>query len=313
MKVMQTRTFTLKKVVLAMMIAAGTISSAYAVMTGNTGPIAGFAPVLSSQATGSSHAVDFSTNTPDGLTTGSQVTMTYKYTDSDGDLDDSIRTITWYYVPAYGTGLPVAIASSGSKATTADGTTMGTDTITIPDQALGGVIKVVVTEMSISGDPIEGRTLTYDNIALPGKSVDPTNPGVEEPTDGTEGPDGPDPTKPGIIDPGAGITAGIFLNTDTGFTNNLIGQTSVKLGVGQSYVFRLMAADGTTDLTSSVNYNWRLTGTSATTTTVAPATGIVTPINNAAYVVPANAAAKLYTMTDDGAQGFNLAVDYNAK
>lgn len=313
MKMKQTRTFTLKKVALAMMIAAGTLSSAYAVMTGNTGPIIGLAPVLSSPETKAAHSVDFSSNTPDGLVTGSVVTMTYSYKDSDGDLDDSIKTVQWFYVPGNGTGTPVAIPSSGTKATTADGTTMGSDVITIPDAALGGVLKVVVTETSISGDPIRGRTITYDNIALQGKSVDPANPEVEEPTDGTEAPVGPDENKPGIIEPGAEVKPGIYLSSDTAFANNLIGTPATKLNVGESYVFRLFGADGTTDLTSTVNYNWRIMGTSATTGTAAPAGGFVTSTTDANYVIPTNADGKALTGSDDGVQGFSLAVDYNAK
>jgi hypothetical protein len=314
MKTMKTtRTFTLKKVALAMMIAAGSLTSAYAVMTGNTGPIIGQAPVLSSPGKNTAHSVDFASSTPDGMLTGSTVTMTYKYKDEDGDLDDSIRTVQWYYVPNGG-GVPVAIPSSGTEATAADGTTLGADAITIPDTALGATLKVVVTETSISGAPTQGRTITYDNIALNGKSVDPENPGIEEPTDGTPAPVGPDPSKPGIVEPGSEVKPGIYLSTDATYTTNLIGVPATKLKVGESYVFKLFGADGTTDLTSTVNYNWRLTGTSATTGKAAPAAGgIVTPISNVNFDVPVNSVAKDYTGTDDGAQGFSLAVDYNAK
>ncbi|VFS47353.1 hypothetical protein [Budvicia aquatica] len=75
MKTMKTRTFTLKRVALAMMIAAGTMTSVYAAVTGSTGTIRGEVPVLSSPSTSSAHSVNFETNGANPLapTTGDTI------------------------------------------------------------------------------------------------------------------------------------------------------------------------------------------------------------------------------------------------
>lgn len=120
-------------------------------------------------------------------------------------------------------------------------------------------------------------------------------------------------TPPGPIIPGTNVVPGIYLSSDTAFANNLIGNAT-KLDVGSSYVFKLWDdAAHTTDLTSSVSYNWRLVGTSATDNVTAPANGFVTSVTDANFTVPVNGAADGTTLTGsvDGAQGFNLAVDYN--
>ena len=80
MRITKTRTFTLKKVALALMIAAGTITSAYAVVTGSTGTIRGVIPVLKSASGADIHAVDFATNGTNPLmpVTGDTITMSKK-------------------------------------------------------------------------------------------------------------------------------------------------------------------------------------------------------------------------------------------
>ncbi|WET15113.1 SinI family autotransporter-associated protein [Yersinia intermedia] len=301
MKAIKTRTFTLKKIALAMMIAAGTITSANAVMTGPTGTIRGDIPVLKSN-TGGLHSVDFTASDPTNLKTGDTITMTYKYTDTDGDNDGSTTTVQWFYVPTNGTGTPVAITGAvNALATTTDGTGIGSSAIVIPDTALGAVIKAVITEQSLTGDLRTGHTITYNDVSKPGEF----GPGPDgEPGGNTDGSTDV-PTQP--AEPGAGMIAKITLVGGDG--TNLIG-TDTKLKVGSTYKFQLFAADGVTELTDIVNYKWKLSGTSATTGTAAPAT-LFNP--DADFSVPTNTAAKVISGSDDGLQGFGLQVDYNAK
>lgn len=280
------KTFTLKKLVLALAIAGYTMSSAYAVLTGSTGSIQGRVPVLNAPSTPNiEHSVDLSSNLAGTtLATGDTITLTYDYTDLDGDADNSTAHVQWYYVNG---GVDTAIAATNVLNTSATSQASGTSVLTIPGVAIGAeAIKVVIQEYSLTGDPIAGQTITVDDAS----------------------PSGP-------IVPGGGVTPGIYLSTDLAFANNLIG-TSTPLTVGQSYVFKLWddTGVGTVDLTSSVTYNWRLVGTSATDNITAPANGFVTSVNGPNnFTVPVNSAAdgKPLTGSDDGAQGFNLAVDYN--
>ncbi|OKP23832.1 hypothetical protein BSQ40_24250 [Serratia fonticola] len=299
---MKTRTFTLKKIALAMMIAAGTITSAYAVMTGSTGTIRGEIPVLKANG-GGVHSLDFVASDTASLKTGDTITMTYKYTDTDGDVDESLTTVQWFYVPDNGNGTPVAITGAvNANATTTDGTGIGQSQIVVPDTALGAKIKVVVTEQSTTGDLRTGHTITYGDVSVQGEFGEGPEgePGGE--TDGsTNVPGGP-------VEPGSGVIAKIFVVGDATETN-LIG-TATKLKVGTAYQFKLYAADGTTELTSTVNYKWKLTGNSATTGTAAPAT-LFNPDAN--FAIPTNTAGKVISQSDDGVQGFGLQVDYNAK
>lgn len=304
MRVIKQRSFTLKNIALAMMIASGTMTGAYAALTNSTGTIRGLPPVLTSPGKGTVHSVDFVASDPVSLKTGDSITMTYKYTDTDGDADESSTvTAQWFYVPNNGTGTAVAITGAVNvKAVGTDGTGIGESKITIPDAALGSKIKAVITEQSLTGDLKTGRTLTYEDLAVQGLFDGGTDGGTGGNTDGETN------VPPGPIEPGDGVVAKIFLVGDATETN-LIG-TATKLKVGSAYQFKLFAADGTTELTSTVNYKWKLTGTSATTGTVAPAT-LFNPDAN--FAVPTNTAGKVISGSDDGVQGFGLAVDYNAK
>ncbi len=293
--------FTLKKLVLALALAGYTMSSAYAVLTPGTGTIQGEAPVLSAPSNSAQHAVDFSGTyaVAGALSSGDTIVMTYDYADSDGDGDDSSANtrVTWHYTPAGG-GADVAIASTGVNATAG---TPGTSTITLPAAAIGAtVIKATIQEYSASGDPIAGQTITIADTSLS------TAPGG--------GGGGGTPSNPGPVLPGTGVTPGIYASTDGTFTTNLIG-TATNLKVGDTYVFKLWdsAAVGTTDLTSTVpNYNWRLVGQSATDSITAPGTGFVTSVTGGNFTIPVNSAADGTPLTGsaDGAQGFQLAVDY---
>ncbi|NCG51968.1 SinI family autotransporter-associated protein [Serratia fonticola] len=288
------KTFTLKKLVLALAIAGYTMSSAYAVLTAPTGTIQGSAPALSAPSNSAVHAVDLSSNaTGATLATGDSITLTYDYADTDGDADNSTAHVSWYYVNG-ATETPI---TAGIVNTPSTGGASGTSVMTIPGAAIGAdAIKVVIQEYSASGDPIAGQTIT----------VDDTSAGIGGGTTTPPGPVGPG------TGPNAGVTPGIYLSTDTAFANNLIG-TATKLDVGQTYVFKLWdsTAVGSVDLTGSVSYNWRLVGSSATDNVTAPAAGIDTTVTDTSFTVPANAAGTAITSSADGVQGFNLAVDYN--
>lgn len=277
------KNFTLKKIVLALAIAGYTMSSAYAVMTSPTGTIQGTAPELSAPSNSQVQAVDLSSSAAGAtLATGDTVTLTYKYDDADGDADASTTQVLWYEVRG-GTDTLIAATNVVNAAAALAGT--GTSTLTIPGTAAyADAIKVVIQEYSASGDPISGQTLTVSDT-------------------GATGPNNPTTTVPGPIAPVAGVTAGIYLSTDVGFTNNLAG-SATKLDVGQTYVFKLWA--GAVDITPAT-YNWHLVGTSATTSTAAPVAAIQ---GAGTYTIPTNTAGTVLTGSADGVQGYSLAVDY---
>lgn len=301
MRAEKTHTFTLKQIALVIVIATGTVTSAYAVLTPATGIIRGEIPVLKS-ANGGAHSVDFDTSDPTDIKTGDTVTMTYKYTDTDGDGDDSTTTVKWFYVPANGTGTPVAISGAvNSQATGTDGNGTGSSTIVVPDAALGGRIKLIITEQSLTGTPRVGHTITYNDISqIGGFGIGPDGEPGGDTGGETNVPDQP-------VSPGNGMKPQITLVGGDG--TNLIGSMT-KLKVGSTYKFQLFAADGTTEMTDTVNYKWKLAGTSATSNTAAPDT-LFNP--DADFVIPGNIEGKAISGSDDGVQGYSLQVDYNAK
>lgn len=282
--------FTLKKLVLAMVLGGCTMSSAWAILTGPTGTVQGTAPVLSAPSNNGLNAVDLSSNSAgDQLSSGDVLTLTYDYSDSDGDADASSAHVTWYYVINSTETTITAVVN-----TPATSTTPGTSVMTIPPAAIGADrIKVVIQAYSSSGDPISGQTLTIADTGASGSS-------------------NPTTTSPGPVAPGTDVTPAIYHIDDIGGTN-LIGQTT-RLNVGETYVFRLTDAGGN-DLTGNVSYNWRLVGTSATDSISAPVTGFVTSVTNGNFTVPVNGHADgtLLTGSADGAQGFSLAVDYDVQ
>ncbi|EOZ9299956.1 SinI family autotransporter-associated protein [Enterobacter hormaechei] len=278
--------FTVKKLVLAMTLASCTIGSAWAVLTPSTGTIQGTTPIASS-TNGTQYAVDLSTNaTGSSLATGDTVTVSYIYNDAEGDMDLSVAHINWFYVKD-GTETDITTAANFIAASSIGGT--GSSTLTIPAAAVGSVIKVVVRQVSQTGDPREGEAITIEDVSSNTSGGESTVP-------------------PGVVIPGGNMTPGIYHIDDSGFTTNLIG-AATNLKVGETYVFRVTDQGGN-DLTTSVSYNWRLTGTSATTNTTAPAEGFDTGTTDANYTVPANTAAFAVTGSADGVQGFSLAVDY---
>ncbi|MCB5315728.1 ornithine carbamoyltransferase [Yersinia intermedia] len=288
----ENKKFTLKKVALALAIAGFTMTSAYAIMTPGTGTIQGVAPILKSVAGGTAHSVKLAAAqaVTGKLSTGDTITLSYVYTDDDGDGDASNSHVTWSYFK--GTAW-TDISSVNTPAATVGGT--GTSVMVMPSTAVGATkIRVVIQEYSASGDPMPGQTITIGDIS-------------------ETSPENPNPTDPGPVIPGTDVVPAIYLASDTGFTTNLIG-SATKLDVGSSYVFKLWSdAAKTVDLTPDVNYNWRLVGASADTVPVsAPADGFHTSVNDANFTVPVNTAPNGTPLTGaaSGAQGYNLAVDY---
>ena len=285
--------FTLKKLALALMLAGCTISNAYAVLIPVAGAIQGSAPTLSAPSNSALHAVDLSSNATGAvLASGDTITLTYTYNDADEDLDNSINYVNWYYTKG---GVDTQIATTNitnSPAKTNDG--KGRSVLIIPATAIGAdAIKVMIQEFSASGDPISGQTISVADTSTGG---------------------GGTTTRPGPIAPGSNVTPGIYLSTDTLFTNNLLGSETI-LSANNVYVFKLWDSEavGVIDLTNAVHYNWRLLGDSATDSVAAPTTGFVTSVSNADFSVPMNTAADGTQLTGsvDGMQGFQLTVDYN--
>lgn len=290
----ENKKFTLKKLALALTVAGLTMTSAYAIMTPGTGTIQGMPPILKSVVGGTAHSVKLSAAqaVAGKLSTSDTITMSYIYTDDDGDSDASNSHVTWSYFKG---STWTDISSVNTPAATVGGT--GSSVMILPSTAVGATkIRVVIQEYSASGDPMPGQTITIGDTSV-------------------TSPENPNPTDPGPVIPGNNVVPAIYLASDTGFTTNLIGSTT-KLNVGASYVFKLWSSDDSatrTDLTPDVNYNWRLVGASADTVPVpAPANGFVTSVNDANFTVPVNTAPNGTPLTGaaSGAQGYNLAVDY---
>lgn len=285
--------FTLKKLALALMLAGCTISNAYAVLIPVAGAIQGSAPTLSAPSNSALHAVDLSSNATGAvLASGDTITLTYTYNDADEDLDNSTDYVNWYYTKGDVDTQITTTSITNSAAKTNGGE--GKSVLTIPATAIGAdAIKVVIQEFSASGDPISGQTISVADTSLGG---------------------GGTTTPPGPIAPGSNVTPGIYLSTDTLFSNNLLG-SATRLSTSNVYVFKLWDSDavGVIDLTNAVHYNWRLLGVSATDSVAAPTTGFVTSVTNADFSVSMNTAAdgKPLTGSVDGMQGFQLTVDYN--
>lgn len=292
--------FTLKRLVLALALTGYTMSSAYAVLTSGTGTIQGAAPVLSAPSNSAINAVDFDHDAQKTgfISSGDTITLKYNYGDTDGDEDDSLSHVEWYYTR---NGANVLIASTNvvnTPATTIGG--QGTSVVTVPAAAIGAsAISVKIKEYSKTGDPLMGGEIEISDVKNGGGGTGPFPPA-------------------GPIIPGDNVTPGIYASTDTSFSTNLLASanSSVKLNVGDTYVFKLWdsAGVGTTDLTDTVpDYNWRLLGTSATDSVTAPADGFDTGVTGANYTIPVNTGTNggtAITGSSDGVQGFQLAVDY---
>ena len=304
--------FKLSHLALALMLTLGSAGPALAASTSATASVQGTAPVLSAPSNSATQAVDFSgTYAVAGqLSTGDTLVMTYTYQDSDGDVDNSYTTVSWSYTPAGG-GADQPITATSAPAAVSGG--QGISTITIPAAALGAsAIKVTVQELSATGDPISGSTITVTNTNLS------TGPGG--------GGGGGTVTPPGPVLPGTNIAGGIFLLSDNPSAGSGATDYSrtpgVKPLVGKTYVFRAwndtngngVWEAGEADVTATLSsLQWQLNGTN---TTASGASAPVTLSNHAipgattdTYMVPVNSASS--SGATPGDQGFSLQVSFN--
>lgn len=288
----------------ALALALGVAGPALAGSTGPTATVQGTVPVLSAPSNSALQAVDFSgTYAVAGrLSTGDTVVLTYIHTDTDGDADDSHTTVTWHYVNASGTDIP--LTSVNVPATTSGG--QGTSTVIIPAAAVGATaIKVTVQELSATGDPLSGQTITVVDVSSN------TSGG------GTDVPPGP------VIPGGSGFAGGIFLQSDSpaagSGATDYARSSAVHPQVGKTYVFRAWADAnndgvwdaGEADVTASLSsIQWQLDGTNSA------ANGSATLSNHAipgattdTYTVPVNSASS--SGATPGDQGFSLQVLFN--
>ncbi|WET15114.1 SinI family autotransporter-associated protein [Yersinia intermedia] len=308
------RVFTLKPLVLAMLVSASLMSTAWAGSTPTTMAVSGVVPVLVAPSTGSTpHTVDFSGTyaQPDVLSTGDTIVMTYRHDDSDGDEDDSLSTVVWSYTPI-GVGTDVTIPPTGN--TPATGSTPGTSTIVIPAAALGAAaIKVEIWEQSKTGLPRKGQQAII---------VQDTNKGTQT------GGGGGTPTPPGPVVLGNttdGVAGGIFLASDNPGAGSGATDYSRTAGnnpkVGEVYLFRawqdtngngVWDADEQEVTAQLRRIAWTLDGTNtAAAGGSAPVTLSNYPIAGATtdrYTVPVNSASSSGAVPGD--QGFGLKVEF---
>lgn len=295
--------FTVKKLVLTLAIAGCSSGMAWAGSTPTTAPVQGRVPVLVAPSTGTAQAVDLSSNaTGTHLSSGDTITLTYGYSDPDGDADDSTSHVNWYYV----NGGTETLITTGIVNTPATASAPGTSELTLPAAAIGAErIKVVIQEYAATGIPISGNIIT-----------------VEDTSTGNGG----SVTPPGPIAPGGHVTGGIFLQSEnpaagSGATD-YARATEVHPQVGATYAFRAWDDSngngvwdaGETDLTATLGrIQWYLDGanTSASGSSAAvtlnnqPITGATTDT----YTVPVNSAST--SGATPGDQGFSLKVDFN--
>lgn len=290
------------KLILPLVI-LGTPGLVAAGSTATTSPIEGHAPVLTAPSNGNSQAVDLQSSNSEFLSSGDTITLTYGYSDADGDLDNSASTVKWYYVGKDKTETEIL----GARNTPASESGPGTSIMVLPAAAIGAEkIKVVISEKSATGLPLEGNSFTIE--------------------DTSKGIGGGSVTAPGPITAGGNIAGGIFLKSDNATAGS--GATDyarandIHPQVGATYVFR--AWDDTNgngiwdadeaDLTASLrSIQWQLDGNNA----AASGDGSATILSNHAisgmtgdtYTVPVNSASSSGAVPGD--QGFSLKVDFN--
>ncbi|WP_024911175.1 SinI family autotransporter-associated protein [Chania multitudinisentens] len=294
------RHFTTTRLTFALAAWASSIGLLQAASTPATAPIQGHAPVLSAPSNGAKGTVDFTGTyaTPGILTTSDTLVMTYTYSDSDGDLDNSLTTVVWSYVDAQ--GQTVTIPAINVPAPALDD--QGTSSIIIPAGATGAAaISVTLQEYAATGVPISGNIITVSDTSAGGGTVTP----------------------PGPVAPGSNVAAGIFLQSDNpgaGSSATDYSRTSTYPQVGATYVFRAwddvngngVWEAGEADLTATLNsIQWQLDGTntsasgSPTTLRDYPITGATTDT----YQIPVNSLSSSGAVPGD--QGFTLKVDFN--
>ncbi|CNI15818.1 intimin-like protein SinH [Yersinia intermedia] len=296
----------LNAVALALMLVGSTLSPVWAGSTPTTTATQGSAPSLSA-SNNLPHTVDFSGTfaSQSALSTGDTVVMTYHYTDAEGDVDDSLSTVVWYYT-LNGTDVPITAMTNVAAI---DGAP-GTSTITIPASALGAsAIKVEIWEQSQTGLPLRGQQsiLVLDTSGATGAGGGGTL------------------TPPGPVVSGVGISGGIFLASDTpGAGSGAIDyarSTTVHPTVGATYVFRAWDDSnsngvwdaGEADLTATVSHiQWQLDGSNAAAAgSSSPAVLSGRAISGAtthSYTVPVNSVSSSGAIPGD--QGFSLKVTF---
>ncbi len=162
--------FTLKKPALALAIAVGSIGQVWAASTPTTASVQGSAPVLSAPSNSALQAVDLSSSSTDPLATGDVITLTYNYSDTDGDADVSTAHVSWYYV----NGTTETPITTGIVNTPATSGTSGSSAMTIPAAAIGANrIKVVIQEYSATGTLSAATSLRSTISVLAGEAPPP--------------------------------------------------------------------------------------------------------------------------------------------
>lgn len=302
--------FALKRIALALLIAGATSGTALAGSTPTTMPIQGVAPVVVAPSNQAKSAVDFDWvgSNPRQLSVGDQITMTWVFTDADGDLGNSWSTVVWSYVKADGALVGIPSQSTPSR----DGES-GTSVITIPASAAGATaIHVELKEESLTGNPRTNNVIIVNDTSL---TTDPTGPGGG----------GDLVTPPGPILAGNSIAGGIFLasaNPQAGSGAADYTKNGAKPRVGETYVFKAWVDTngngvwdaGEEEMTGSLNrIQWMLDGSN---TTAAGGTSPVTLVNQEilgettdSYTVPVNSISSSGAAPGD--QGFGLKVDFN--
>ncbi|MCW8114066.1 SinI family autotransporter-associated protein [Yersinia intermedia] len=300
----------LNAVALALLLAGSMLSPVWAGSTPTTTATWGSAPSLSA-SNSQPHTVDFGGIfvTPASLSTGDTVVMTYHYIDAEGDVDDSLSTVAWYYT-LNGTDVPITAMTNVAAI---DGAP-GTSTITIPAGALGAsAIKVEIWEQAKTGIPLRGQQSIL----------------VLDTSKGTgAGGGGGTATPPGPIVLGNstdGIAGGIFLASDNPHAGSGATDYSRTTGknpkVGETYLFRAWQDTngngvwdaGEQEVTAQLRtITWKLDGTN---TAAAGGSTPVTLSNHSIpgattdrYIVPVNTASSSGAPTGD--QGFGLKVGF---
>lgn len=282
---------TFNKTLLASIMFAGCAHMAFADITESAGQLIGTVPVL--KGTGGSstdHSVSFSNGheggSTNGMTPNDKITLSYIFTDKEGDTDSSKTSIKWFTSTDGHGANKVALANDGK------------DSYTIAEADAGRYLGAEITEQTSTGTPNKAQTITINDIS------------VNDSTDNI--PDGP------IV----GGDIGVMIVDSTAPTVNLIGKADSKLLVGHTYQFKIwydtnnnhVLDAGELDASANYNYKWFFDGTSATTGTAGGYA--VSGTNNKELTIPetnANANTIFASAGADGVQGYSLKVDYTPK
>ncbi len=285
---MMTDMKTFNKTLLASLLFVGCSHLAMAEMTESAGQLIGTVPVL--KGTGSSstdHSVSFSNGHESGSTEamspGDTITLSYGFTDAEGDTDSSKTTIKWYTTSDGKGGDKIALDNDGKVG------------YTLQASDAGRYLGAEITEQTSTGTPAKGQLITIADVS------------TNDATDGI-------PTGPVV-----GGNIGVMIVDSASPTVNLIGKEDSQLLVGHTYQFKAwydannnsVWDAGEIEATSNYSYKWVFDGTSATTGTAGGYA--VTSTNNKDLSIPAtNALATnvFATAGADGVQGYSLKVDY---